>query len=476
MRVVLISTSDLEGGAGRAAFRLLHGLRGLGEECSMLVRKRVSTDANVHLAALDQGRAASKREREAGRIRQYCIERNRTAISNTWFSLAAPGYDLSRHERIQQADILHLHWVSEFLTPPAISRLQALGKPVVWTFHDQRPFTGGCHYSAGCQGYETDCQACPQLRRTDFALTQASLEESCECIGPNLVVVCPSRWMADCARRSALLKEARIEVIYNGLDTNVFKPQRAAARKELGLEAGSVYLLAGADCGEERRKGFYLLREALRLSLEQPAFREAVAAKRIRFLVFGHASPWQDLDLPAQALGRVDSEAALAKIYAASDAFLLPSTEDNLPNTMLESLCSGTPVIGFNIGGLPEVIETGKNGLLVPADSAGQLAQAIQRFAADPELRHNLAGSCAVRAGSRFGLPEQAKQHQQLYEELRASKQPAAREAPSAAVQPLAPFGQSYATAFPLLLRHARKERLKKRWPLLARLLRLDQV
>jgi hypothetical protein len=122
------------------------------------------------------------------------------------------------------------------------------------------------------------------------------------------------------------------------------------------------------------------------------------------------------------------------------------------------------------------VIETGKNGLLVPAGGAGQLAQAIQRFASDPELRHNLAGSCAVRAGSRFGLPEQAKRHQQLYEELRASKQPTPRQEPSTAVQPLAPFGQSYRTAFPRLLRHARTERIKKRWPLLARLLRLNQV
>jgi glycosyltransferase involved in cell wall biosynthesis len=499
MRVVLLSTSDLAGGAARAAFRLMQGLRALDHDCSMLVRQKLSTDKDVHPVVFDEGAAASRREREAGRIRQYCIERNRTAISNTWFSLPAPGYDLSHHEKIQSADILHLHWVSQLLSPPGIARLQDLGKPpIVWTLHDQRPFTGGCHFSAGCQRYETDCKACPQLRRTDFGLTEASLDESRECIGRNVVVACPSRWMSDCAQRSSLFKGTRIVVIPGGVDTNVFKPRRAQARKELGLDPTSVYLLAGADYGEEQRKGFHLLREAVRLNLAQPGFRDAVAAKRIRFLVFGHASPWAGIDLPTLALGRLDSEPALAKVYAASDAFLLPSLEDNLPNTMLESVCSGTPVIGFAIGGLPDVIESGKNGLLVPAGDAGALARAIQDVATNPELRHNLASGCEAQAGSRFGLREQAKRYEQLYKELRPSGQashhgsadiPVRQAAPQeaedrkvraptqpASVQPLAPFGRSYATVYPRLLKYAKAERSKKRWSKLSRLLRFGQA
>ena len=475
MRVVLLSTSDLAGGAARAAFRLLHGLRALDHDCSMLVRQKLSTDKDVHPVVLDDGPAARRREDEAGRISQYCIERNRTALSNTWFSLPAPGYDLSRHERIQRADVLHLHWVSRFLSPPGLGKLQALGKPVVWTLHDQRSFTGGCHFSAGCLKYETDCQGCPQLRRTDLGLTEASLNESRECIGRNVVVVCPSRWMADCARRSRLFKEARIEVIPYGLDTDVFKPQRAEARKELGLDPACVYLLAGADYGQEQRKGFHLLREAVRLSLAQPAFREALAAKRIHFLVFGHASPWADLDIPTRALGRLESEPALAKVYAASDAFLLPSTEDNLPNTMLESICSGTPVVGFSIGGLPDVIESGQNGLLVSAGEVGALARAIQAFAADPELRRRLAGGCAAQAGTRFGLREQARRYEQLYTELRPAGQDSIPKVSSVSVQPIAPLGSSFETVYPLLLKHARKERFNKRWQKLSRLVRLDQ-
>ena len=177
MRVALLSTTDLAGGAARAAFRLLHGLRALDHDCSMLVRKKLSEDRDVCQVALDDGPLAKQREREAGRIRQYCIERNRTALSNTWFSLPIPGYDLARHERIQNADVVHLHWVSEFLSPFGIGKLQDLGKPLVWTLHDQRAFTGGCHYSAGCLRYEQDCLRCPQLREADFALTATNLRE-----------------------------------------------------------------------------------------------------------------------------------------------------------------------------------------------------------------------------------------------------------------------------------------------------------
>jgi len=241
------------------------------------------------------------------------------------------------------------------------------------------------------------------------------------------------------------------------------------------LDPASVYLLAGADYGEEQRKGFVLLREAVRLSLAQPAFRQAVTEKRIRFLSFGQNPPLAEMDLPAQALGRLDTEEALAKVYAASDAFLLPSTEDNLPNTLLESVCSGTPVIGFAIGGLPDVIESGQNGLLVPAGDAGQLARAIQDFVEDPDFRLKLTGGCTAQAGSRFSLREQARRHQQLYEDLRRSGPASHPEEPPTAVQPLAPFGRVFGEFYPRLLRQASRERFKRRWPFLSRLFRIDK-
>jgi glycosyltransferase involved in cell wall biosynthesis len=430
----------------------------------MMVREKISADEDVKRVARDTSKPAKRQEREAGQIHEECVQRHRTAVSNTWFSLPAPGYDLSRHETVQRADIIHLHWVSQLLSPWGIGQLQKLGTPMLWTLHDQRPFTGGCHYSAGCRGFETNCQTCPQLGWADFPLTEASLRESLACIGPNLVVVCPSRWMGDCARRSALLKEARIEVIPNGIDTDIFKPRRAAARKELGFDPAAVYLLAGADDGMERRKGFPILEEAMRICLAQPSFREAVMRRQVNLVFFGSAKPLMDLGFPVQWLGRFDSEESLARVYAACDAFVLPSTEDNLPNTMLESLCSGTPVLGFKVGGLPDAVEDGRNGLLVPAGDAEHLARAIQRFAASPELRRSLAEGCSAQSRECFGFTEQARRHRALYEELRRARQGSGSAASPSPVQPLAPFGQAFRTFYPALWRRARKERLKRRW------------
>jgi glycosyltransferase involved in cell wall biosynthesis len=237
----------------------------------------------------------------------------------------------------------------------------------------------------------------------------------------------------------------------------------------LGLDPAAIYLLAGADCGEERRKGFHLLREAVRLSMAEPVFRQAVTEQRVRFLFFGQTS-LEDLGFPAQSLGRVDSEVALAKVYAASDAFLLPSTEDNLPNTMLESLCSGTPVIGFAIGGLPEAVESGRNGLLVAGVDAGLLGRAIEDFAGSAELRAKLAAGCTEELRSRFAMEEQARRHRELYEELLRAKPTVAPREPAEAALPMMPFGRAFDAYYPALLRRAKSERLKRRWPFLHRL------
>jgi glycosyltransferase involved in cell wall biosynthesis len=270
--------------------------------------------------------------------------------------------------------------------------------------------------------------------------------------------------MGECARRSAVFKGARIEVIPNGIDTDIFKPRRAAARKELGFDPAGVYLLAGADEGKERRKGFPILHEAIRICLAQPPFREAVTRRQVQLVFFGSAKPLMDLPFPAQWLGRFESEESLAKVYAASDAFLLPSAEDNLPNTLLESLCSGTPVLGFEVGGLPDAIENGQNGLLVPACDAGRLARAIQRFTTSPELRRELTEGCSAQRRARFGLAEQARRHRVLYEELRRAGRAAGPCESALAVQPLALFGQAFGTFYPALWRRVRKERLKRRW------------
>jgi len=181
MKVVHISTYDTAGGAARAAYRLHRGLRDGGVDSRMLVRYKRSDDPFVATAAPG---TASKEEEQAffcqAAIQDQAINANRTEISNTLFSISYPGYDLSAASLIREADVIHLHWICYYQSPMTIKSLLDLGKPVVWTLHDQWAFTGGCHYSAGCSGYERGCEACPQLRDDPFGLAAALLSDKKE--------------------------------------------------------------------------------------------------------------------------------------------------------------------------------------------------------------------------------------------------------------------------------------------------------
>jgi len=223
-------------------------------------------------------------------IQQNHIDKQRTPISNTYFSLGYPGCDLSGHPLVKSADIIHLHWVSGFQSAFSIARLHALGKRLVWTLHDQRPFTGGCHFSAGCAGYRERCASCPQLKERPVRLPQANLADM-RAILPlkRLTVVAPSRWLADCARQSTLFRKARIETIAYGVETDVFTPTpRGEARRKLELDPQKTYLLFGADYGSEIRKGFGPMIEALVHCLSEPVFKQRVQRGEIMILCFGN--------------------------------------------------------------------------------------------------------------------------------------------------------------------------------------------
>jgi glycosyltransferase involved in cell wall biosynthesis len=464
MRILHLSHSDLQGGAARAAERLVRGLRLLGADARFLVKNKISDDPRTLQAIPAGGPEAASLEEQATLVRKYCVERHRTPLSNSLFSLPVPACAVAAHEEISLADVVNLHWISGLVSPAEIGRVQALGKPVVWTLHDQRAFTGGCHYSAGCRNFAQLCRNCPQLEDDDLGLAPAALQESISQIRPSIAVVSPSRWLADFAAQSALFRQARVTVIPYGLDTEVFQPGRAEARRRLQWDDGAVYLLFGADNFAETRKGFDLFCAAVRACLQRADFQSAVAAKKINLVFFGNSDHLPSVDFSARWLGRFDSDATLARIYAASDAFILPTREDNLPNTMLESTCCGTPVIGFSVGGLPDVIVSGKNGILVPPLDVPALAEAIQSLSFNAELRHKLAENCRTEIPPRFSLRTQAGLYLKLYEEemVRQARERASTTATTA--PPFKPFGAAFGEVFPALVRRARSERRAAPW------------
>jgi glycosyltransferase involved in cell wall biosynthesis len=427
MRVLHLSTVDQAGGAARAAWNLSQALRAIGCDSRMLVRDPVPQPRD-HPAVIQAGRrdkALEERHHEASFIQRKLVNPSRSPVSNTWFSLPEPGWDISGHPEVARAEVLHLHWVSGFLSPASIALLQETGKPVFWTLHDQRPFTGGCHFSAGCRRFQNDCEPCPQLvGKAMFGLTRAALAEARRRMDPQrLTVICPSVWMAECARRSALFSASQIEVIPYGVDTEVFRPGSADAREQLGWPGDGIVLLAGAWETGEIRKGFGLLTEALRICGGNAEFRREAQAGRIRLVLFGRDNPLEGLPLPVECLGRIDSPKDLARVYAAANVLLVPSIEDNLPNTMLEALCCGTPVIGFRIGGMPDAITPGENGRLVDEVSAAALAAELQAFCLDPRRRELDRAQIASAAAQQFRLDRQAESCLALYRAAAGSRQ-----------------------------------------------------
>ncbi len=311
------------------------------------------------------------------------------------------------------------------MTPQMVKHLMNFHKPIVWTLHDQWAFTGGCHYSAGCQEYASNCENCPQLDRDPLKITETSLKDKKELFDdPMLTIVTPSQWMADCAAKSSVFGNRRIEVIPNGIDTNVFSPMpKAQAKNMFGIHENSQTILFCAFDGDEKRKGFSDLIAAVNYAMSNSEFRRKVEKSELQLLCLGASGKKLDLgNLPVKNLGRVDSDVKMSTAYASADLFVLPSLEDNFPNTMLEAMSSGTPVIAYSTGGIPEAVTDGENGFIVPVGDYRKLGDAICSLINNEQLSINMGRRAREKVLREFSLGHQATRHFHLYEDLLGQK------------------------------------------------------
>ena len=432
MKVLHFSTTGSKGGAGKATGRLHAALLGLGVDSKILSRDGVAPDATApdFARALDLEMAQS-----------MFVDSNRTELSNTLFSLGLPGPDFRAHPAVTAADVLHLHWVSGLLSVPTIGQLLASGKPVVWTFHDQWAFTGGCHYSAGCENFQTGCKSCPQLHLANDILPAAvfSDKQTLWAARDSLTLVALTGWMESCIKQSRLFASAALRRIPNGIDLAVFAPaRRAAARQKLGLAGDTLLCLFVSQSLHERRKGYDVLKAALSSAAKESAFRAAVQSGRLAFACLGHETD-PTPPVPVKYWSWMTDEAAIADCYAAADIFLAPSREDNLPNTIVESLACGTPVIGAAAGGIPEMIIPEKTGLLVPAGDAEALSQTLKKILQQPNLFAAMRPACRAEAEKNYSDRQNAGKMAALYQELVSVPRRKAKVGP--ALPPAEPCG-----------------------------------
>lgn len=382
LKVLSVCTSDSGGGAPRAAYRIHQGMRGFGIDSRMLVKNKHYKDANVisiddfiphnfFYQACDWVGEKIKNKIQHLRWNRYP---NRDQV----FMSDLRGMDLCGALKKLDYDVLHLHWINRrFIQVKDLPK----DKPVVWTLHDSWPFCGICHYFLECEAYQQQCGCCTFLHSNKANdLSHKVWKKKADAYEDlDLHIVCPSRWLADCAKRSSLFGRFPVEVIPNCLNVEEFRPldengisSRWQKLQEIGQKK-PLLLFGAVNAAQDKIKGFAHLISALKL-LERQGHKND-----FELVVFGatQSELSMNVDIPIHFVGYVDNTKELGALYNLASVMVVPSLTENLSYTIMESLSCGTPVVAFNIGGNGDMIEHKVNGYLAKEKDDADLAEGI---------------------------------------------------------------------------------------------------
>ena len=371
MNPLIVSYSDTTGGAARAAYRLHSALRqaDVASEMQVLVKKGGNPWVHGPKSKVAQGWAMAR-----GHIGRLAMRLQVTGNEGLHSPSMLPG-GLIRSVLVSQADVINLHWINEeALTIEAIAKLR---KPVVWTLHDMWAFCGAENYCEDDDLARFKVGYLPNNRspgHSKLDIDRWVWQRKCKAWQHPMHLISPSSWLADCARSSKLMADWPIDVIPNVLDTKRFQPlDKNFCRLALGLPLDVPVVAFGAIGGEsDKRKGFGLLLQSL-----SHLANEGWAGLCV---VFGQDEPKEPLHLgvPLHYLGRLHDDATLALLYNAADVVVVPSRQENLPQSATEAQACGCPVVAFNCTGLPDAVEHGVTGYLAKAYDPVGLARGIQ--------------------------------------------------------------------------------------------------
>lgn len=405
MKVLMLSFSDIEGGAARAAYRIHTCLRGAGVDSQLLVQRKISGAWTVRSPETKIQKTLSVvRSQLSGWL--CCSLR---AAPPVLHSPAIFPSRLVKYINTSDVDVVHLHWVQgEMLSIADIGRIK---KPVVWTLHDMWAFCGAEHYTDGERWREGYSISNRPDHETGFDLNRWTWRRKRSHWTKPIHIVTPSRWLGECVQQSVLMKDWPRSVVPNPIDTDKWAPvEQNKARSLLGIPHNVPLLLFGAmGGGGDLRKGFDLLIEAL------DHLRGKVCG--LRLVVFGQEPPRQppNLGFPVHYAGILHDDLSLRVLYSAADVFLLPSRLDNLPNTGVEALASGTPVVAFDTGGLSDIVDHKQNGYLACPFKAQSYADGIL-WCLKNVKSCDLRNKARDKALNRFSSQVIAKQYKQIYD------------------------------------------------------------
>ena len=389
MKVLLISTSEASGGGAIAARRLMVALNKNDVEARLMVRDKQSDDPAVIQVG---GKWPKLRERLA--ILPHCgFNRSRLWQAD----IANAGINITATRAFQEADVIHLHWINQgMVSLDEMGKILQSGKRVVWTLHDEWPYLGVCHYRGDCR--EQECRKCPIMNGSTPHYLYMRKREMYARWHPAFVGC--SQWITDEAQRA--MPQEWVTHVNNCIPSDKYhSTDMQKARTALALPGDGRLLLFCSQKVTDERKGINYLVEALKRLSEDD----------LRLVIVGKDSDRIPLpqSIPTFRLGSV-GEDMMPQIYNAVDAFVTPSLQDNLPNTIAEAMSCGTPCIGFNVGGIPEMIDHTKNGYVARYRDASDLADGI-RFV----LSHDLRAAARSKASIAYNEEEVAEQYIDIY-------------------------------------------------------------
>lgn len=394
--------------AGRAALRLQKAFVAVNIESTIVsMQHSVQGAANVTYLGT-RARLISKLE---DKIQGYLTRKVNKLLGS--FSYPVLGNNIARLEEVKNADIIYVHWALKgLLNFRNIEQIARLNKPVVIFLHDMWNITGGCHHSFTCETYKTEgCNSCPMfpaVKKNDLSAREFRKKLKIYSKYNNLHFVSPSRWLYNCAKESLLTKNKPVHYIPNILDSSLFKPtDKNVAKKFLNIDGNETVIAFGAISVNSPYKGWKYLQKAMELLKQEDAL------KNVSVLIFGSAYNKEIADaIPYKTkfMGYLLDEYSTALVYNAADVFIAPSLAEAFGYVVMEALSCGTPVVGFDVGGIPDMISHKENGYLAKYKDAADVSEGI-KFC----LQNNIKG---------YLLPEiqpseTVKKHLELFEQIK---------------------------------------------------------
>jgi glycosyltransferase involved in cell wall biosynthesis len=380
----------------------------------MFVAKKATTDPSV--LTIKPENELIRRWRRGRRFRQI---RKEYAAYQRLAGSEIFSDDRSEHEgavvrQLPPADLINLHWTSGFVDYESFFAGVPNGVPLVWRLADMNALTGGCHYTGGCEKFTAQCGACPQLTsRDEHDLSRqvwTRKKNSLNRVIGRMHLVGTSRWITAEAQRSSLLKDFPATTIPNGLDTTDFAPRdKRFARESLGVPLDARVVLFVAESTDIVRKGYKYLVDAL---------KSLTGIDKLMLMSIGGGKATIDAPLLQLHLGKIQHDRLLSIVYSAADVFVIPSLQESFGQTVIEAMACGTPVVGFNTGGIPDMVRPGITGELATVGEVSALRDAIKHLLSDEPKRQEMGENARRIAVDEYSMERQARAYLNLYEQL----------------------------------------------------------